>query len=338
MNILKSIFGRKKETLSQEEAKVSQAKGEEKIIDRQEEKEADVLKFDGLRAMRLGEVSFALKALSKALELRPEFETRFYYAEALTLNHQEREALKQYDLLLEECPNHILCLINRASLRIDVEAYTEALMDVELALNTNEDEEQRALLYQMKAKVYLLLKEYDKVLVTAEQAIMLKAKSSLAYLQKIQALVGLERWEEANRFIEKAISTFPEEEQFNLFQAKVALKQEQYAEAYQAYQDALVKDPFNEEAYCGMACLLVQRGEMTEAIDFLEQTLKEQNPSVMMLSLLASIYKKMGLVEKEQKIREQIKEFSSDGEQPIDFVQQLYKGNAYGDIFGNLFS
>ena len=46
----------------------------------QAERDADVLKFDALRASKIGEYSFAIKAFDKALELRPEFETRYYLA------------------------------------------------------------------------------------------------------------------------------------------------------------------------------------------------------------------------------------------------------------------
>lgn len=339
MSFLKSIFGRKKENAQESEEKTLVTGSVEKGSDRQGEKEADILKFDALRAMKMGKVAFALKALTKALELRPEFETRFYYAEALTLNGQETEALKQYDLLLEEYPQHSLCLKNRASLKIVAEDYKGALEDIELALQVEEAEEQRIVLYQQRAKAYLMLQEFDKACAAAEEAIVLKTPFPAAYLYKTEALIGLQRLEEANSFVQEALSLFPEEERFSLLQAKIALVQKDYTAAYRAYQDTLEKDPFSEEAYCGITCLMVQEGKSEEAIDFLERALEEQSLGYTTLSLLANLYRKKGLVEKEQKLQEQMKELASSEEAgPVDFIQLYYKGTAYGEIFGNLMS
>ncbi len=339
MSFLKSLFGRKKEEAPSENTVSFSSEKEAKVVDKKDERDADTLKFDALRALKMGQVDFALKALSKALELHPEFETRFYYAEALTLDRQYAKAWEQYDSLLAEHPDHILSLKNRASLRIAGEDYVGALEDIEAALRSTEEEEQKMVLYQQQSKVFLKQEIFDKSLEAAEKAIALKSPSPLPYLQKVEALIGLSQVEEAKRFIKEASSLFPEEEQFSLAQAKIALVQKEYAEAYRAYQEALEKDPFNEEAYCGTACLMLQEGKEEEAVAYLEAALEDQNVSYTLLSLLLNLYQKKGWGEKAESIRRQMEELAPEQKgEVVDFVQQYYKNNVYGEIFGGLFS
>ena len=80
MNIFKSLFSSKENTNKKEE--------------KQQEKEFDILKFDGMRAQRLGRPDYAEKCFIKALELQKDFETMGYLAQVYVQTRQFEEAQK----------------------------------------------------------------------------------------------------------------------------------------------------------------------------------------------------------------------------------------------------
>ena len=127
----------------------------------QAERDADVLKFDALRASKIGEYPFAIKAFGKALELRPEFETRYYLAETLMRIGATRQALKHLDLLVEEEPNHLTTRIYRAKAEYEEGQCDKAIEDLKTALALTEEEKDLALLHRLLAANYLAQKEWQ---------------------------------------------------------------------------------------------------------------------------------------------------------------------------------
>lgn len=330
MSFFKSLFGKNKNSSSDRREEDAQAAPiAQETNDKRSERDADTLKFDALRAMKMGNIPFALKALEKSLELREEFETRYYYAEALTAAQREEDALKQYDQLLAEYPEHVPTLLFRSKLRLDLGRAKEAIEDITTALRYAEEEATFTALYTLGARGYLSLGEFEKALEMAQKALDADEKSVRPYLLKSQALIGLERLEEAEAFVQKAIESFEEEEQFHLIQANIAELRGDSTAQMKAFTATLDKDPFNMEAYMGIAILKNREGDRRGAIALMEETREQNNVTIKFLSLLAQLYHEEGLEEKEQTLRKKIEEQQQEMSDTTVRFDNLYEGGIF---------
>ena len=79
----------------------------EEKAEKRREREFDVLKYDGVRARKMGEVKYAVRYFREALALRNDSETASYLAEALLSDKQAEEARSILAKLAEELPDHI---------------------------------------------------------------------------------------------------------------------------------------------------------------------------------------------------------------------------------------
>ena len=73
MGFLKTLFGGREES-------------PEEKAEKRREREFDVLKYDGVRARKIGEVKYAIRCFREALALRNDTETASYLAVALLSN------------------------------------------------------------------------------------------------------------------------------------------------------------------------------------------------------------------------------------------------------------
>ncbi|WP_257125624.1 hypothetical protein [Porphyromonas gingivalis] len=178
--LLRNLFGSGRE---EEKRSASDAmSGREQIVTNSEKsnlstdpdhvnRQADTLKFDAIRAMNMGELVFATEALRKAMELRPEFETRYYLTEALLRRHLTEEALAQMNLLLEEVPMHTATLLNRAKLRLEQNDPSRALEDCGTGIESTSELEEQALFLYYGASAMKDMKNLKDALCLLKQAI-----------------------------------------------------------------------------------------------------------------------------------------------------------------------
>lgn len=128
MNIFKALFGGKKEDT--EETKKEQ-----------EAKNFEILKFDGVRAMRAGNFEYAVKCFTHALDLKDDDETRDYLSQALMANNELLEAMNQLRTLVEKVGDNIaiyLRMANVAYLMDDYESMEQACAKALAMEDTND--------------------------------------------------------------------------------------------------------------------------------------------------------------------------------------------------------
>jgi tetratricopeptide (TPR) repeat protein len=116
MNFLKKLFG-SVEVTPEEEKKNQQAK------------DFDVLKYDGVAALKQNAPDYAIKCFTHALELRDDGETRDYLVQALIRTNNLTAAYKQLELLARLEPNNKrvwLCMADVAYMMEDYQAMTDA--------------------------------------------------------------------------------------------------------------------------------------------------------------------------------------------------------------------
>lgn len=326
MGILKKLFGQKKESSSSPK---EEAVGVEKQPNDSKKTGSDALalKFDGLKALRMGNLRFALLALEQALAISPEFETRFYYAQALQGSGQSEEALEQYDRLVEEIPKHLSARMQRASLRLEQDLCQEALEDLEAALLLTDVAEELALIYRLRAQVFLGLKRYEDAVKDADKAEASHGGDAKVLLVKSRALILLDREDEALVLIQTSKEQFPEEERFLLHEAQVEEKRGNKEAAEKLFHHALELDPFNEEAVAGLVRLFQATGKTEEAAKLLSDFIESCSVSRGLQMLFVEVLRKNGEEKKAAKIEAAIEGEESEV-QNVDFGK-LYEGGIF---------
>ena len=129
MNLLKKLFG-------------GNTDKSEKDRLREKVRNFDVLKYEGVRALKKGQSAYALECFEKALEINPELELRDYYSQALIMNNKLVEALAQLDIMSEAQPDNILIYMRMAyvaSMMEDYDAMTHACVEA-LRIDANNSE------------------------------------------------------------------------------------------------------------------------------------------------------------------------------------------------------
>lgn len=290
-------------------------------------RQADTLKFDAIRAMNMGELVFATEALRKALELRPEFETRYYLTEVLVRRHLLNEALAQMDSLLEEVPSHTATLLNRAKLRLEQNNPSGALEDCRAGIeSTSEDEEQALFLYYGASAMRDMQNPQD-ALCLLKQAIEKNESFLQARLLRARMLIDLERYDEASQDLDLVAASDAEEEQVPMLRARIFMLEGKPQNAMQAYEELLSLDPFNEEGHRGIASLMIEEGRSAEAEKFLREAIEEMPEQRSLTLMLVEILENQGQTKEADEWRAKLPEVEAESE-AVNF-NDLYKGNLY---------
>ena len=127
MNIFKALFGGKKEDT--EETKKEH-----------QEKDFEILKYDGVRAMRMRQTEYAVKCFRHALELKDDDETLDYLSQALMANNELLEAMNVLHQLAERVKGNAAVYVRIATIAFmteDYEAMHEACANALVIDGTN---------------------------------------------------------------------------------------------------------------------------------------------------------------------------------------------------------
>lgn len=110
MNFFKKLFGGAQETPQEEKA-------------HQEAKDFDVLKYDGVAALRQHQVEYAIKCFRHALDMKDDLETRDYLSQALIQNNELLAAYEQLQKLAEAQPDNLGIWMRMSEVAYMIEDY-----------------------------------------------------------------------------------------------------------------------------------------------------------------------------------------------------------------------
>lgn len=277
MNFFKALFG-----------------GEEENPEEKKEKEKqrnfDVFKFDGIRAVKSGETDFGIQCLNKALEIKEDAETLSFLATAYLNKH---ELIKSYDTL--ERLSKVQT--DDAQVFIDM-AQVAYLMKNYQTMN---DVCQRAFLIDDKNPLtYLLLAranrgQQDDVSAVAmlTKAIMLKDDLYDAYLMRAEVLHDMGQSKEAEEDIDFLLAHIQDQEETLLLKGQLRAEADDLDNARTYYNRAISVNPFCQKAYTGLAEALKAHSLFDEGITLLNTAI-EYSPE------FAEGYKLRGAMKREK--------------------------------------
>lgn len=240
-------------------------------------KNFDILKYDGVRAQKLGQLDYAIRCYREALKLDEDFETLNYLLGAYTLKGWFDEALETADRLVELEPGQTAPLLARANLNYMQENYPAVLADCGRALEL--DERNEAALF-LRAKAEKAAGEPLAAVADLTRALAVREEFPEAYLLRGEVLLDMGQTTEALADADRAIALVPEEETAYLLRGRVREAAGNSGEAEADYQAVIDLNPFNEQAYLRLGELYIGRNELDRAIGFFDEALETKEDFV----------------------------------------------------------
>lgn len=293
---------------------------------------ANTLKFDALRALRIGEVDFAIRALHTSLEEIDDPECRLYLAQALQRKPDLAGSMTELTTILEAYPDYPAALYEATKVSNGLDQHSETIAYAERALATELETAQQAELHRMKAQAQLALSESEQALATIDQALQLTDEVPLYWLIKVKVLIALERWEEALAVALETAEKFPEEERAYLYEGLIAYHEGDKERAERAFRQVVETDPFNVEGYMHLTHIVEELRGKEAASDEMEQAMEMiPQPTRALLDYAARLYKECDRTEQYEGVQQLLAELPEDAETQTGEVNfaNLYAGGFY---------
>ena len=109
----------------------SSSKGEESAEDKvkNESKNFDILKYDGVRAQQSRKLPYAIRCFQEALNIQEDFETRSFLVSAYMATNNMDAALGELNRMHELQPEHVNTLLSRVQVLFLLDRDAEAIPD-----------------------------------------------------------------------------------------------------------------------------------------------------------------------------------------------------------------
>ena len=207
----------------------------------------DVLKYDGIKALKIGKNTYAIRCFNEALKLKEDVEVLEHLVGAYNREDRMEEAIETAGRLVDIEPDNIPVL----------------LMDA-----TN------ASAYYLAAKAKKAAGDVLGTIVSLSQAITIKEDFAEALLLRAEMMLSTRDYKDGLQDIEKVIGLMPEEENAFLIRGRLheALGDDQAAE--QDYEVVTGLNPFNEQAYLQLGTLYIAREQPDKAIELFDEAIE----------------------------------------------------------------
>lgn len=262
MGFFKSLFSGKQENPEVETQKNNQKKFE-------------IFKYDGMRAQRMGRIDYAVKCFTEAIALHEDFETMGYLSQVYIQTHALSEARELLERMIELEPTHTSTYINLANVCYMQEDYQAMADAAQKVINI---EEENAMAHYLLGKASQGLSDDIMSIAHLTKAIALKEDFTEAYLLRVEQLLKMKQYKEANEDLNIIFDLTPDEESALLLHGKVKEALNQLTEAETAYLDVIGLNPFNEQAYLYLGQFYITQEKYVEAIKTFDEAI-ELNPN-----------------------------------------------------------
>lgn len=255
MGIFSSLFGGSKKT--------------------EEEKNFDILKYDGIRAMRIGKLTYALKCFEEATAIQKDLETMQYQANTYIRVNRMDDARRLMNRMTEIASDQPLVFQSLASLcymQEDYKGMDEACRKA-LALN-----DQDPATYFLSAKAAVGLSNGIQAIAMLTKAIMLNEEFVEAYQMRAEILWTMRQAKDANEDIEKLLSMNPEDENALLLKGEILAVSGEEEKALELIDQVLALNPFSEKAYILKGSYFLAKQAFDKALGVYDEAL-EINPN-----------------------------------------------------------
>lgn len=239
--------------------------------ERNNKKNFEILKYDGLRAQRMGRSDYAIKCFTGALEIEEDFETMGYLTQAYIATNNLQAAHNLLNRMVELEPEYLNSYMILANICYMQEAYADMKKAAQKAV---ELEKENATAHYLLAKAHQGLKEDVMTIAQLTQAIALKSDYMEALLMRTEVLMQMQQYKEAQKDIETVLELNAEEETALLLRGKLKEVDSDETGAESDYKLVTELNPFNEQAYIYLAQLYISQKKLIEAIELLDEAIE----------------------------------------------------------------
>lgn len=233
MNFFKALFGGK------EEKPEDKKKAEE-------EKNFDVLKYDGVRALRSGQHDYAIKCFTHALQMKEDLEIRDYMSQAMIRADMLPEAYDNLLKIAEAQPDNIQVYIRMANVCYMMENYTAMGEACEKAILIDPNNTEATFLY---ARACIGHGDTTNAVAMLTKAISLKDDYAEAYLLRGETLLAAGETEEADADALWLLEHTQDNEDVLVLKARIERAKGNTGKAIEYYEKVIDVNPFHANAY-----------------------------------------------------------------------------------------
>ncbi len=248
--------------------------GNKKTEDNKEEN-FDILKYDGIRAMRIGKLTYAIKCLEETTAIQEDLETMQHLVNVYIRVNQMDDARRLMNRMTELAPDQPLVFQSLASLCYMQEDYAGMNEACQKALALDD---QNANHYFLSAKAAVGLKNGIQAIAMLTKAIMLNETFTEAYQMRAEILWAMRQAKDASEDIEKLLEMNPEDENALLLKGEILAVGGEEEQAMGLIDQVLALNPFCEKAYLLKGNYFLAQKEFDKAIEVYNEAL-EINPN-----------------------------------------------------------
>lgn len=260
-----------------------------------EQKNFDLLKYDGVKAMKIGQLDYAVRCFQEALKLTDDLEVHDYLSQVLVRQGALDEALSEVQLLADAEPGNLSVLLRKAQIAYMMEDYETMGDACQQALEIAPDSAQVHFFY---AQAYIGKGNGVGAIAMLTKAVTLQEDYGEAYLLRGQTLLKMGDTKGAAADAAWLLENIGNHEDVLLFNARVAVAHQQTEEALAFYNKVIDVNPFSIEAYYERGQLRLSQGDKSGADEDMRKLL-ELNPNA--LADVSGEYSAEGI---EQRVRQ----------------------------------
>lgn len=245
--------------------------GGNKTPGEKQEKNFDILKYDGIRAINIGKLTYAIRCLEGAIALREDIEAMQHLATCYTrLNRMDdaRALLVRITELAPRQPQAFQSLAGLCYMQEDYKAMDDVCRQA-LALDADS-----APTHFLAAKAALGLRNGIQAIAMLTKAIVLDDGFAEAYQLRAEVLLAMNQLKEAEADIDKLLEMNPEDENALLIKAEMLMAGGNEEEAVQLIGNVLSLNPFCQKAYLLKGSYLLAKKEYDAAIGVYDEALE----------------------------------------------------------------
>lgn len=264
MNFLKAFFG-------------GSAVPSEEEKNEAEARHFDVLKYDGKRALQMGQLPYAIQCFRKALDLKDDLEVHDYLSQAL-IHHNDLEAAnEELQVLATAQPDNVQILQRQAHVFYLMDDYGRMLATCEKALQLAPEMPE---LYYLGARAYIGQANDLNAIAMLTKALALKADYYDANLLRGETLLRMGDVAGAAADADLLMGEVPDNEDILMLKAQVLERQGMHSEAVAVYNKVVEVNPFRVDAFRERGAVKMAMGDKEGAEADMRMVL-ELNPEAM---------------------------------------------------------
>lgn len=226
------------------------------------EKEFDILKYDGIKALQVDGIDYAIQCFKYALDIQDDLEIRDHLSQAYIKSNQLSEAQEQLQKLAELQPENQQILVRMANVAYMMEDYVLMGETCEKAILIDSNNAEVTYLYALANQG-----QGDEVnaIALASKTISIDPEFGSAYLLRAELFLDRGEYDEADNDLSWLLSNRAESEEVLLLKAQLETQRGNKEEAIGYYGKVIDINPFSIKAYKERAELYLILGKSDKA-------------------------------------------------------------------------